>query len=39
MALLLNVLASLIECVAKYGAGVASVGCGYQPELPEELRK
>ena len=32
-------LASIIEMIAAAGAGVASIGCGYEPELPEELRK
>ncbi|MFQ6893236.1 MAG: cyclic lactone autoinducer peptide [Acutalibacter sp.] len=32
-------LASIIEMIASAGAGVASIGCGYEPELPEELRK
>ena len=32
-------LASIIEMIASAGAGVASIGFGYEPELPEELRK
>lgn len=32
-------LASIIEMIASAGAGVASIGWGYEPELPEELRK
>ncbi len=32
-------LASIIEVIASVGAGMASAGCGYEPELPEELRK
>ena len=32
-------LASIIEMNHSAGAGVASMRCGYEPELPEELRK
>lgn len=32
-------IASLIEVIANMGAGAASGGIGYEPELPEELRK
>ena len=32
-------LASIIEMIASADAGVASIGFGYEPELPEELRK
>lgn len=32
-------LASLVEIVANLGAGMASSGMGYEPEVPEELRK
>lgn len=32
-------LASLIENIANWGAGAASAGMGYEPELPSELRK
>ncbi len=39
MTALFTFLASIIEAVASAGAGMASVGCGYEPELPEELRK
>lgn len=34
-----SVLASIIEAIANLGAGAASNGMGYEPELPEELRK
>lgn len=39
MTFMLNALASLIEIFANLGAGMASHGCGYEPKLPEELRK
>ena len=39
MTALFTFLASIIEAVASAGAGMASVGCGYEPELPEDLRK
>lgn len=39
MTTILSALASLIEIFANLGAGMASHGCGYEPELPEELRK
>ena len=39
MTTILSALASLIEIFANLGAGMASNGCGYEPELPEELRK
>jgi len=32
-----NVLASIIEAIANLGAGAASMGIGYEPEVPEEL--
>lgn len=31
-------IASFIEAFAKLGAGAASNGTGYEPEVPEELR-
>lgn len=34
-----SMLASIIEAFANLGAGAASSGCGYEPELPEELQK
>lgn len=39
MTTVLSILASVIEWFANLGAGMASNGCGYEPELPEELRK
>lgn len=29
--------ASIFEAIAKIGAGAASSGLGYEPEVPEEL--
>lgn len=34
-----NVIASLIEVIANTGAGAASMGINFEPEVPEELRK
>ena len=34
-----SLLASVVEALANLGAGMASAGIGYEPELPEELRK
>lgn len=34
-----SMIASFIEGIANIGAGVASVGINYEPEIPEELRK
>ena len=34
-----SALASLIEGIAKMGAGAASSGATYEPEVTEELRK
>ena len=39
MTTLFTFFASIIEAIAYVGAGMASIGCGYEPELPEELRK
>ena len=39
MTALFTLFASIIEAVASLGAGMASMGVGYEPELPEELRK
>lgn len=39
MTTLFTFIASIIEAIASVGAGMASIGCGYEPELPEELRK
>ncbi|ARE60696.1 cyclic lactone autoinducer peptide [Acutalibacter muris] len=32
-------IASIIEAFANLGAGLTSNGCGYEPEVPEELQK
>lgn len=32
-----DVLASIIEAIANLGAGAASMGVAYEPEVPEEL--
>ncbi|WP_304432769.1 AgrD family cyclic lactone autoinducer peptide [Acutalibacter muris] len=34
-----SIIAKLIESVASFGAGAASAGYGYEPEVPEELQK
>lgn len=34
-----NVVASLLEAIANIGAGAASAGVGYEPEMPSELVK
>jgi cyclic lactone autoinducer peptide len=34
-----NAIASLIEAIANSGAGAASMGVNFEPEVPEELRK
>lgn len=34
-----SLVAFLVESLANLGAGMASTGIGYEPELPEELRK
>lgn len=34
-----NAVAVFVEIIANFGAGAASLGCGYEPELPEELQK
>lgn len=38
MSRLWNALATVIEAVAKAGAGAASAGLTYEPELPSELK-
>ena len=38
MTTILSALASLIEIFANLGAGMASHGCGYEPELPIDIR-
>lgn len=32
-------IAAILEKIANLGAGAASAGTAYEPELPEELRK
>lgn len=32
-------LAALIEAIANMGAGAASTGIGYEPDVPNEIRK
>lgn len=34
-----SAMASLIEIIANWGAGAASAGMGYEPEVPSELRR
>lgn len=34
-----SLLAFVIESLANLGAGMASSGVGYEPELPKELQK
>lgn len=34
-----DIMASLIEMVANFGAGAASNGLGYEPKLPEKLMR
>ena len=34
-----NIIASLIEAVANLGAGAASMGVAYEPEVPTELQR
>lgn len=34
-----SIIAAIIEAIANMGAGAASTGVGYEPVLPEELRK
>ena len=34
-----NAIASLIAAIANSGAGAASMGVNFEPEVPEELRK
>lgn len=39
MSEIMNTIAAILEAIANFGAGMASAGIGYEPELPEELRK
>lgn len=34
-----EIIAKIVEAIANMGANAASVVTGYEPELPEELRK
>lgn len=34
-----STIAAILEALANLGAGSVSNGVGYEPELPEELRK
>lgn len=34
-----SIIAKFIEGIASFGAGVASLGYGYEPKVPEELQK
>lgn len=34
-----SVIASTIEAIANMGAGMASSGMGYEPNVPDELKK
>lgn len=34
-----EMIATIVEAIANFGAGAASAGLGYEPELPEELKK
>ncbi len=34
-----TLLASVIEGIANFGAGLASTGMGYEPVLPKDLQK
>lgn len=36
---ILAILAAVIEAIASYGAGAASLIAGYEPEIPEELQE
>lgn len=33
------ILVSFVEAMANFGAGATSAGMGYEPEVPDELRK
>lgn len=39
METILSMIAKLIETVANVGAGAASSGLGYEPEVPEQLKQ
>lgn len=39
MSEIISTIASILKTIANFGAGTVSHGIGYEPELPEELRK
>ena len=39
MGQILGMIAAFIEAFAETGAGFLSIGIGYQPEIPEELKQ
>ncbi len=39
MSSFINIIANILESIANFGAGTVSAGIGYEPKLPEELRK
>ena len=39
MSEIINTITAILEAIANFGAGSISNGIGYEPELPEELRK
>ena len=39
MSEIMNAIAAILEAVANFGAGMTPAGVGYEPQLPEELRK
>ena len=39
MSEIISTIAAVLEAIANFGAGSISNGIGYEPELPEELRK
>ena len=34
-----DIISSIVEAIANFGAGTVSLGMNYEPKLPEELRK
>lgn len=39
MSAISSVIANIIRIIAEMGAGVASAGFGYEPKMPEVLKK
>lgn len=39
MSEIISTIAAILEAIANFGAGSISNGIGYEPKLPEELRK